>query len=41
MLQILDKNGFQVKFETPKHGTQAPLYKNGKYIPSLGLLQAE
>ena len=35
------KNGFQVKSETPKHGTQIPIYKNGKYIPSLGLLQAE
>ena len=34
------KNGFQVTFETPKHGTHTPVYKNGKY-PSLGLLQAE
>ena len=37
MFQILDKNSFQVKCETPKHGMHTPAYKYGKY-PSLGLL---
>ena len=44
MLQILDKKGFQVKYETSKHGMHTPVYKNGEYPPpppSLGLLEAE
>ena len=32
MLQILDpKNGFQVKFQTPKNGTHTPMCKYGEY----------
>ena len=33
MLQILDKKGFQVKFETLKHGMHTPVYNNGMYPP--------
>ena len=33
-LKILDpKNGFQVKFQTQKHGTHTPVCKHGKYRP--------
>ena len=43
---MLDKKGFQVKFETLKHGMHTPVNKNGKCPPSpppplVGLLQAE
>ena len=37
-LQILDpKDGFQVKFQTQKHGTHTPVCKHDKYPPGLTL----